>query len=129
VVLADAGYWHQKQLERTIAQGIQVLISPDTSKRKTPRPGWTGGHYAFMRRVLASERGGALYRQRPMIEPVFGHTTQPRPGPIPPPRQRRRQSRMATHHGHAQPAQASRPPARGRLSSRFGPHAVAPHEH
>jgi transposase len=75
VVLADAGYWHQQQMERAIAQGSQVLIPPDTSRRKTPRPGWTGGYYAFMRRVLAGERGGELYRRRqPMIEPVFGQT-------------------------------------------------------
>ena len=69
-----AGDWHQQQMERATAQGMQVLIPPDTSKRKTPRPGWTGGYYAFMRRVLASERDGGLYRRRqPMIEPVFGH--------------------------------------------------------
>ena len=75
VVLADAGYWHQQQMERAIAQGSQVLIPPDTSRRKTPRPGWTGGYYAFMRRVLAGERGGELYRRRqPMIEPVFAQT-------------------------------------------------------
>ena len=75
VVLADAGYWHQQQMERAIGQGSEVLIPPDTSKRKTPRPGWTGGYYAFMRRVLASERGGELYgRRQPMIEPVFGQT-------------------------------------------------------
>jgi transposase len=75
VVVADAGYWHQDQMERAIAGGSQVLIPPDTSKRKGPRPGWTGGYYDFMRRVLAGERGGELYRQRqPMIEPVFGHT-------------------------------------------------------
>ena len=71
VVVADAGYWHQDQMERAIASGSQVLIPPDTSKRKGPRPGWTGGYYDFMRRVLAGE----LYRQRqPMTEPVFGHT-------------------------------------------------------
>ena len=75
VVLADAGYWHQQQMEHAVAQGMQVLIPPDTSKRKAPRPGWTGGYYAFMRRVLATESGGGLYRRRqPMIEPVFGHT-------------------------------------------------------
>jgi hypothetical protein len=75
VVLADAGYWHQRQMERAITKGSQVLIPPDTSKRKTPRPGWTGGYYAFMRRVLSTERGGELYgRRQPMIEPVFGHT-------------------------------------------------------
>jgi transposase len=44
-------------------------------KRVRARPGWTGGYYAFMRRVLAGERGSELYRRRqPMIEPVFGHT-------------------------------------------------------
>jgi transposase len=75
VLLADAGYWHQQQMEHIIDRGIQVLIPPDASKRKGARRGWAGGYYAFMRRVLASERGGELYRQRqPMIEPVFGQT-------------------------------------------------------
>jgi hypothetical protein len=75
VLLADAGYWHQQQMERIIDRGIQVLIPPDASKRKGARRGWEGGYCAFMRRVLAGERGGELYRQRqPMIEPVFGQT-------------------------------------------------------
>jgi transposase len=75
VVLADAGYWHQQQMERIVDRGIAVLIPPDASKRRGARPGWDGGLYAFMRRVLASERGGGLYKQRqPMIEPVFGQT-------------------------------------------------------
>src|SRR3954469_7741734 len=75
VLLADAGYWHQQQMERIVDRGIAVLIPPDASKRRGTRPGWDGGLYSFMRRVLASERGGGLYRQRqPMIEPVFGQT-------------------------------------------------------
>jgi transposase len=75
VLLADAGYWHQQQMERIVDRGIAVLIPPDASKRRGARPGWDGGLYAFMRRVLATERGGGLYRQRqPMIEPVFGQT-------------------------------------------------------
>jgi len=75
VVLADAGYWHQKQMERIVDRGIAVLIPPDASKRRGARPGWDGGLYAFMRRVLATERGGGLYKRRqPMIEPVFGQT-------------------------------------------------------
>jgi transposase len=75
VLLADAGYWHQQQMEHIIDRGIQVLIPPDASKRKGARRGWEGGYYAFMRRVLAGDRGGELYRQRqPMIEPVFGQT-------------------------------------------------------
>jgi transposase len=75
VALADAGYWHQKQMESVVGRGIQVLIPPDSKRREGARPGWKDGYYAFMRRVLATEHGGALYRKRqPMIEPVFGHT-------------------------------------------------------
>jgi hypothetical protein len=62
-------------MERIVDLGIPVLIAPDASKRRGARPGWDGGLYAFMRRVLATEHGGGLYRQRqPMIEPVFGQT-------------------------------------------------------
>jgi Transposase DDE domain len=62
-------------MEHVIDRGIQVLIPPDASRRKSPRPGWDGGYYAFLRRVLARDRGGELYRQRqPMIEPVFDRT-------------------------------------------------------
>ena len=72
VLLADAGYWHGEQMERIVDRGIQVLIPPDTSRRRTTRRNWDGGHYDFMRRVLATDRGGGLYRRRqPMVEPVF----------------------------------------------------------
>jgi len=75
VMLADAGYWHQAQMERIVSDGIAVLVSPDADKRGGARPGWTGGLYDFMRRVLASDHGGALYGKRQtMIEPIFGHT-------------------------------------------------------
>jgi hypothetical protein len=57
VLLADAGYWHQRQMENIIDRGIQVLIPPDASKRKGTRPGWDGGAYAHMRRVLSTELG------------------------------------------------------------------------
>ncbi len=75
VVVADAGYWHQAQMENVIDRGMQVLIPPDALKRGGPRPGWAGGAYAFMRRVLDTETGGGLYRKRQgMIEPVFADT-------------------------------------------------------
>ena len=75
IVLADAGFWHTEQIERLTGRGLAVLIAPDAGKRKGPRPGWNGGLYAFMRRVLATNHGGELYRRRNvMIEPVFGHT-------------------------------------------------------
>ena len=75
VVVADAGYWHQAQMESIVSQGIPVLIPPDAGKRKGTRPGWDGGPYAFMRRVLATELGNALYRKRQAtIEPMFANT-------------------------------------------------------
>jgi transposase len=74
-VLADAGYWHRVQIQALAGDGLQVLIPPDANKRKGARPGWDGGLYAFMRRVLATPAGAELYRKRTaMIEPVFGHT-------------------------------------------------------
>jgi type IV secretory pathway protease TraF len=73
VVLADAGYWHQRQMESVVSDGMTVLVPPDAGLRKDTRPGWTGGFYDFMRRVLASPEGRALYRRRQVtIEPVFG---------------------------------------------------------
>jgi transposase len=78
VAVADAGYWHHDQMDNLAAGGIQVLIPPDSGKRKptgSPRPGWQGGRYAWMRRVLATELGQRLYRKRAQTaEPMFGHT-------------------------------------------------------
>ncbi len=52
-----------------------MLIPPDAGKRKGTRPGWDGGRYDFMRRVLETDPGRDLYSKRQgMIEPVFGNT-------------------------------------------------------
>jgi hypothetical protein len=112
VLVADAGYWHQQQMERIVDRGIAVLIPPDAKSRKGTRPGWDGGLYAFMRRVLATERGGELYGQRQaIIEPVFANTKFNRGiDPLPATRPSRRSHRVATDHRDAQPPQA--PPAR-----------------
>jgi hypothetical protein len=75
VVVADAGYWHQKQMEAVINRGIQVLVPPDAGKRRSTRPGWDGGAHAHMRRVLETDHGGGLYRKRKaMIEPALANT-------------------------------------------------------
>src|SRR4051794_40557082 len=75
VVLADAGYWHTEKIERLTGHGTVALIPPDAGKRQGARPGWNGGLYAFMRRVLSTDRGGELYGKRnAMIEPVFANT-------------------------------------------------------
>jgi hypothetical protein len=71
VVVADAGYWHHDQIDQLAGRGVQVLIPPDAGKRSGARPGWGGGRYAFMRRVLETDAGAALYRKRQVtIEPV-----------------------------------------------------------
>jgi transposase len=72
-VLADAGYWHKEQIERLVSDGMQVLVPPDSGLREGARPGWEGGFYDFMRRVLSTDAGHALYAKRKhSIEPVFG---------------------------------------------------------
>ena len=74
-IVADPGYWHKQQMENVVSHGIPVLIPPDSGVREGTRPGWNKGLYAFMRRVLASERGQAIYRRRmATVEPVFGQT-------------------------------------------------------
>jgi hypothetical protein len=71
IVLADAGYWHKQQMENIISDGIQVLVPPDGGLNKGTRQGWNG-MYAFMRRALASDYGGELYKHRKAtVEPVF----------------------------------------------------------
>jgi len=76
VVLADAGYWNEEHINHVIAdEHIQVLIPPDSGKRKGPRRGWTGGLYDWMRHTLGTDSGRELYHQRrETIEPIFGHT-------------------------------------------------------
>ncbi|MGH3263712.1 MAG: transposase [Trebonia sp.] len=75
VALADAGYWNEQHIDEVVAnKHIQVLIPPDSAGRSAPRPGWSGGRYAWMRTVLGAH-GKLLYRKRiQMIEPVFAHT-------------------------------------------------------
>jgi hypothetical protein len=36
VAIADAGYWHQAQMQRIVNRGTQVLIPPDSIKRSRP---------------------------------------------------------------------------------------------
>jgi hypothetical protein len=79
VLLADAGHWHGEQMQRIVDRGIEVLIPPDTGRRRTTRRNWDGDRYDQMRHVLATERGGETTRTR------------------------RRPDRMATDHRHPQP--------------------------
>jgi transposase len=75
VVIADAGFWNEQQMDKLAADGIAVLVPPESGRRKGQRPGWSGGRYEWMRQLLATDHGRAVYQQRKqVIEPVFGHT-------------------------------------------------------
>ena len=45
VLLADPGYRHGEQMQRIGDHGIQVLIPPDTGRRRTTRRNRDGGRY------------------------------------------------------------------------------------
>jgi hypothetical protein len=71
VVLADAGCWSNGHIDALRARGMTPLVAPDTTRNR-PRKTHLGGPYDFMRRAIATERGGALYSRRQwMVEPVF----------------------------------------------------------
>ena len=113
VLLADAGYWHGEQMQRIVDRGIEVLIPPDASRRD---------HAAQLgRRPLRRDARAAGQRARRRALPqtpaddrarVRADEVQPRPGPLPTTRTRRRSHGMATDHRHPQPPQA--PPPRSR---------------
>ncbi len=81
VAVADAGNWNEQHMDDLAAQGIAVLIPPDSGKRKGERPGWTGGRFTWMRRLLETDAGGEQYRKRGAIEPcsVTPNTTDSSP--------------------------------------------------
>ena len=123
VVVADAGYWHKEQMENIVSDGTQVLIPPDSDLERGTAGGVDRPLYDFMRRVLATEHGHAIYRQRQeTIEPVFGHakhnrgfrrfpTTRQIPSPF----------GVATDGSNAQPPKAPQPLDRHRLSGPSDP--------
>jgi hypothetical protein len=60
-VVVAAGYWNEQHMDEVVAnKHIPVLIPPDKGSRGTPRRGWTGGRYAWMR--LASTQSVAAAR-------------------------------------------------------------------
>ncbi len=71
VVLADAGYWSNGHIDALRERGMTPIVAPDTTRNR-PRKTRLGGSYDFMRRVIATERGGDLYSRRQcLVEPVF----------------------------------------------------------
>jgi hypothetical protein len=62
VVLADAGYWHQAQMERLLADGVTVLIPPDAKNRADTR---RAGTAAPTRSCVACSRPSPAARSTP----------------------------------------------------------------
>jgi transposase len=72
ILLADAGYWSAEQIDRVRHTTTIPLVAVDADSRAGPRSDRRGGPYEFMRRVLRTPTGAALYRKRQwMTEPVF----------------------------------------------------------
>jgi hypothetical protein len=71
VVLADAGYWHQQQLERIVSDGLAVLVPPEQRPRQPPSPRpRSGGHRArHLARAGAPGGGGRARAAAPRSEP------------------------------------------------------------
>jgi hypothetical protein len=78
-VVADAGYSHQLQSKQSKATAPKLSSRPTAGCAKTSSR--MDRHlYEFMRRVLATPAGPAIYRTRQItIEPLF------RPAQVPPP--------------------------------------------
>jgi hypothetical protein len=111
VVIADADYWHKRQMESVVCRGIQVLIPPDSGLRTSARPGWDGGLYAFMRRVRNRPRQGALPKApRDGRAGVRTDEVQPTLRPLLTTRKIGRPLGVAAVRGEPQAAQAPEPP-------------------
>jgi len=123
--VADAGYWHQRQIETVISDGIQVLVPPDSGLRTAPRPGWTGALYDFMRRLLATPVGRAGYGlDRSPSSLSWPADVQPPDQTLPTPGASGLPVGMAAHRSHPQSPQAPQPPPRGHHLLRRRPPAA-----
>jgi hypothetical protein len=66
VVVADAGYWHQRQIEHIVSDGMTVLVSPDAGFARRPA--------GMDRRALRLHAPRSDQRRRPRaLPPAPGH--------------------------------------------------------
>jgi hypothetical protein len=132
VAVADSGYWNEEQIDNVVGDGTQVLIPPDAGKRDTPRPGWDGGRYTWMRNVLATNYAGGLQTTKgDGRASLRTNQAQPPDRPLPTTRTIRRALRMATHHRHTQPDEAPQAPNSRRRGLKRPPrrhHAAKQHQ-
>ena len=110
IVLADAGYWHQEQIERVVAGRIQVLVPPDGGLGKTSGRAGTKGCMRSCAeccpastgtRCTSSEkrRSSRCSRRSSSTARSTDSNAEDAPPPI----------RMAAGRGHPQPHEAPQP--------------------
>ena len=83
VVIADAGYWDTDSLQHPSLQGIQLLISPDSTPQPPGAPlpanAPRNDQAVRMREALTAPPGKALYALRKTtVEPVLGQIKEAR---------------------------------------------------
>lgn len=84
VLVADAGYWNVPQIERVLAEGGDVLVSPVSAAKgsaaalgqpRKPRAKRIEGRCLQMHERLSTPGGRELYaRRKQLVEPVFAQT-------------------------------------------------------
>lgn len=112
VVVADAGYWHQKQMESVIDKGDP---GADPARRWQATRHQTGMERRCLRAHATSApnrpwRGALRETKGDDRARVREHEVQPAHRPLPTPGKIRRTLRMETDHRHPQPAQAPQTP-------------------
>ena len=76
-VLADGGYWNQKEIKTVRETGATVIVPTegphhDSESKRGPKQGLEAER---INKMLATKAGRRLYRKRAeMVEPVFAHT-------------------------------------------------------
>jgi hypothetical protein len=135
VVVAVAGYWHQRQMQHIVSDGMTVLVPPDAGLRTDARP-------AMDRRALRLHAPRPRQSRRPRALPPAPdhHRARLRPDQVQPRHQRfQRRGRTACrsewrfiaathnlvklHNHHLAAATADRPP--GALAARHRSHPGA----
>ena len=58
-LLGDAGFWHGDRWNSLTGDGMSCWSRPTQEAPDGAEPGWDGGRYGFMRRVLDADAGGA----------------------------------------------------------------------
>ena len=107
VVLADAGYWHREQMDRSVTPASKCSSRRTPAPARAPVPAGTAAPTPSCASPLNRSRRRALRTaQADDRAGLWRHQVQPRHRPLLQTRQGRRPRGMAADHRHPQPPQA-----------------------